>query len=71
MEVAELVESKKKTEKKPEKNSKVAFPVEGTINKWGFIHLSQRAVEAFGANKGTKTAITIDLQDDALIVKKV
>jgi len=62
-----MVEAKKKTKE----NSKVAFPVEGTINKWGFIHLSQRAVEAFGAVKGQRTPITIDLHEGALIIKKI
>jgi hypothetical protein len=67
MEVAGLVEAKKK----PKKNSKVAFPVKGTINKWGFIHLSQSAVEAFGVQKGQKTPIAVDLQEGTLIIKKV
>lgn len=67
-----MVETKKTVEKKTKRkeNSKVAFPVEGTVNKWGFIHLSNEVSTAFGAVKGQKTSINIDMQDDALIVKK-
>jgi len=68
--VTELVEAKKKTEKKTKENSKVAFPAQAFINQWGFIHLNQEAVEAFGAVKGQKTPITIDLNEGALIIKK-
>ncbi len=57
--------------KKKAENSKVAFPVKAAINKWGFIHLSRDAVEAFGATKGEKTPITIDLHEGTLVIKKV
>ncbi len=71
MEVTELVEAKKKTvEKKTKENSKVAFPAQAFINRWGFIHLNQGAVEAFGAVKGQKTPITVDLKEGALVIKK-
>jgi len=46
------------------------FPVEGFVNSWGFIRLSQRVAEAFGTLQGQKTPITIDLQEGALIIKK-
>jgi hypothetical protein len=69
MEVTELVESKKKTEKKIEEN-KATFPAQTFVNQWGFIHLSPKAIEAFGATKGQKTPITIDLSEGALIIKK-
>jgi hypothetical protein len=62
--------TKAKKADKPVETAKPVFPAEGFVNPWGFIHLSNGVATAFGANKGTKTAITIDLQDGALIVKK-
>ena len=53
-----------------EKEPALAFPTEGFVNKWGFIHLKSKVAEAFGAIKGQKTPITIDLQEDALVIKK-
>jgi len=47
------------------------FPVEGFVNSWGFVRLSQKVTEAFGAQKGQKTPITIDPQEGALVIKKV
>ena len=34
------------------------------------IHLNSKVAEAFGAIKGQKTPITIDLQEGALVIKK-
>ena len=48
----------------------LTFPAEGFVNKWGFIHLKGKVAEAFGATKGQKTPITIDLQEGALVIKK-
>jgi hypothetical protein len=53
-----------------EKEPALAFPTEGFVNKWGFIHLKSKVAEAFGAIKGQKTPITIDLQEGALVIKK-
>jgi len=47
------------------------FPVEGTINAYGFIHLNTDLMEAFGISKGAKTPISIDFKDGALIIRKV
>jgi hypothetical protein len=49
---------------------KPIFPAKSTVNAYGFIHLSNGVREAFGAKDGVKTPITIDLQGDALIIKK-
>lgn len=65
-----MVEAKKNVEKKAKENSKVAFPVKALVNPWGFIHLKNGIAEAFGAQKGQKTPITIDLKDGNLIISK-
>jgi len=52
------------------KEPALTFPAEGFVNKWGFIHLKGKVSEAFGAIKGQKTPITIDLQEGALVIKK-
>lgn len=65
-------ESKKTKKKRKAKEPKQAkFPVKGFINAYVFIHLSKQVLSAFGLTKGDKTPITIDLQDNILIVKKV
>lgn len=64
-------ESKKtKKEKKVKEPKTTNFPVKAFVNKWGFIHLSKEVIEAFGVGKDEKTPITIDLQDNALIIRK-
>lgn len=62
--------SKKKGAKKIEEPT-LTFLAEGFVNRWGFIHLNSKVAEAFGAIKGQKTPITIDLQEGALVIKKV
>jgi hypothetical protein len=67
----ENVESKKTKKEKEAKEPKTTnFPVKAFVNKWGFIHLDKDIISAFGVNKGEKTPITIDMQDNALIVRK-
>ena len=63
-------EKKTKTKAKESKPATSTFPAKTFINKWGFIHLSQKVTEAFGTTKGEKTPITINLQEGALIIKK-
>jgi len=46
------------------------FPAKGSVNAYGFIHLSNGIAEAFGAKKDVKTPITIDLKDGNLIISK-
>ena len=53
------------------KEPALTFPANGFVNRWGFIHLKGKVAEAFGAIKGQKTPITIDLQEGALVIKKV
>jgi hypothetical protein len=67
----ENTESKKpKKEKKAKEPKQAEFPVKGFINAYGFIHLPKSILSAFGLGKGDKTSITIDLQDNALIIRK-
>lgn len=68
-------EQPKKRQKKTKEAKTVepktqTFPVKGTVNAYGFIHLSNGIASAFGAPKGTKTPIIIDLQEGALIIRK-
>jgi hypothetical protein len=63
-------ESKKTKKEKKAKEAKTTFPVKTFINAYLFIRLSAKVGEAFGAEKGKKTPITIDLQGDALIIRK-
>lgn len=60
----------KSSKKKAAKEPTLTFTAEGFVNKWGFIHLNSKVAEAFGATKGQKTPITIDLQEGALVIKK-
>jgi hypothetical protein len=53
------------------KTEELNFPVKAFVNAYGFIHLSKHILSAFGLNAGEKTPITIDLIDDALIIRKV
>jgi len=53
-----------------EKATKPTFPAKGMVNAYGFIHLSNGVAEDFGAPKGQKTPITIDLKDGSLIISK-
>jgi len=46
------------------------FPMKGSVNAYGFIHLSNGVAEAFGAQRGEKMPITIDLKDGKLIIAK-
>ena len=67
------IEKKAKKERKSkatEPIQKPVFPATEFVNPWGFIHLSQKVTEAFGAHKGQKTPITIDLQEGALVIRK-
>jgi len=82
LEVKDLPTGEKPTKAKKERKTKakeqsqsvepksVTFPVEGTVNAYGFIHLSNGVAEAFGAARGKKTPITIDLKDGNLIISK-
>ena len=67
-----LSEEKSSTKQVAKKTAEPApaFPAEGFVNPWGFIHLNSKVAEAFGATKGQKTPITIDLQEGTLIIKK-
>jgi len=68
--LSEEKSSNKKIAKKTE-DPIPTFPAEGFVNPWGFIRLNSKVAEAFGAIKGQKTPITIDLQEGALVIKKV
>jgi len=68
--LSEEKSSKKKVAKKTEETA-LTFPAEGFVNPWGFVRLNSKVAEAFGAIKGQKTPITIDLQEGALVIKKV
>jgi len=68
--LSEEKSSTKQRAKKAETHTPT-FPIEAFVNPWGFIHLNSKVAEAFGATKGQKTPITIDLQKGALIIKKV
>jgi len=61
---------KAKEPKQPAEHKSVTFPVEGTINAYGFIHLNTDLMQAFGVTKGKKTTISIDFKEGALIIKK-
>jgi hypothetical protein len=63
-------ESKKTKKERKIKEAKTTFPAKGFINAYLFIRLPAKVAEAFGAEKGKKTDISIDLQDNALIVRK-
>jgi hypothetical protein len=64
--------AKPKVERKAkvEKPKSAEFPFKAFINAYGFVRLSAKVLEAFGAEKGKKTPITIDRQDNALIIRK-
>jgi len=65
------VKGKAKQKAKAEaQTDKAIFPAKGTVNAYGFIHLSNGVAEAFGAKKDVKTPITIDLKDGNLIISK-
>jgi len=49
---------------------KPTFPAKGTVNAYGFIHLSNGVAEAFGAPRGQKTTVTIDFEEGKLIISK-
>lgn len=68
--MSEEKSSKKKVVTKTEEPTPT-FPAEGFVNPWGFIRLNSKVAEAFGAIKGQKTPITIDLQEGVLVIKKV
>lgn len=40
------------------------------INSYGFIHLGADLMAKFGAKKGEKTAITIEVKDGVLMIRK-
>jgi len=67
--LSEEKSSKKKVATKTEETTPT-FSAEGFVNPWGFIRLNSKVAEAFGATKGQKTPITIDLQEGALVIKK-
>jgi hypothetical protein len=67
----ENVENKKTKKERKVKEPKTAnFPIEAFVNKWGFIHLSKDVLSGFGLTKGDKTPITIDMQNDTLMIQK-
>ena len=64
-------EPKQKRQRKMEKQTqKATFPVEGTVNAYGFIHLSNGVAEEFGVQKGQKMPITINFKDSNLVISK-
>ena len=70
-ELASEIVLKKTKGKSAEKKSETAvFPAKGFVNKWGFIHLSDKVGEAFGVLRGKKIPIAIDFKDGNLIISK-
>ena len=61
---------KAKVAQKP-KVKEPKFPIEAFVNPLGFIYLSKEILSTFGVAKGQKTPITVDIQDNSLIIRKV
>jgi len=53
------------TEAKPEQTT-----FEAKVNKYAFIHLSQKLRKAWGITKGTEQAVTIKLVEGNLVIRK-
>jgi hypothetical protein len=68
--MAKVENSENKKTKKEKKAKEPKFPVKAFVNAYGFIRLNKQVLAAVGLGKGDKTPITIDLQDNALIVRK-
>ena len=61
-------EETKKPEKKPKE---LAFPTEGFVNKYGFIKVRGAVLEKLGWKiPGPRLALTLDVQNGELILKK-
>src|SRR4030067_2566142 len=50
---------KPETPAKPAEQPKPVFPAEEKLNKWGFIHLNHRVIEAMGLEKGVDHPVKI------------
>jgi propanediol utilization protein len=61
---------KEETGHKEREENKLAFPVEGQVNAYKFIHLSNGVATTFGIKRGEITPILIDFQDGKLIISK-
>jgi hypothetical protein len=68
-EVKPQTEKKDKVAKAKEPNE-AKFPVKTFINAYLFIRLPAKVAEAFGAEKGKKTQISIDMNEGSLIIRK-
>jgi len=64
--------AKEKTKEKPQKPEakELKFPVKAKVNKYNFIHLTSRLMEAWSVKEGVDTPVSIDMQGDALIIRK-
>jgi len=59
-----------RTETKSREAKTAKSDTQAFVNAWGFIHLSKEAMGAFGVQKGRKTPITINIEGDALVIRK-
>lgn len=66
-EYAKKEPEKAKKEPKPEKPT---FPAESKVNKYGFVYVSGDMLTAFGLTKGAEHKLTVNLEGDALIIRK-
>jgi hypothetical protein len=64
-ESAKKGKSAEKTKVNAEENNKQPF-----VNKYGFIHLNAKLLEAIGAVKGAKTPLKIEAKDGTLVISK-
>lgn len=72
-EKAKAEKAKKGHERKPKKepeHDKPAFPAESKVNKYGFIYMSGDMLAAFGLHKGAEHKLSINLEGDALTIRK-
>lgn len=67
----------KPAEQKPVEQKPV-FPSKAYVNPWGFVHLSRNVIEAFGVPQSgdekkpyAKTELSVDMQNGALVIRKV
>jgi len=64
--------SKTKETKQAVESNSATFPIEGKVNKYGFIYLDGDILAAWGLSKGKEQRIALDMtQDGALILRKV
>jgi len=63
--------SAKKGPKGPHVPKEVAWPVKRFINPYGFIHLSSDVLSALHIPKGTKTDVTLDLNEKGDLIVKI